>query len=57
MADAAGHFQFNQPRQERDVVQPFCRSLLGQFAMFPQDSRQPQGFETRVRKDLMVQKD
>lgn len=36
VAFAVNHFQFNQPRQELDVVQPFCGS---QFAIFPQNGR------------------
>jgi len=34
-ANAAGHLQFDQKREELDVVQPFGRGLLGQFAVFP----------------------
>jgi hypothetical protein len=46
------HLQFDQARQELDVVQPFCCCLLGQFAIFPQNGRQPQRFEAVVQKDL-----
>lgn len=49
VAFAVNHVQFNQPRQELDVVHPFCGN---QFAIFPQYGRQPQGFETMVQKDL-----
>ena len=34
------------------MIQPLGRSLLGQLAVFPQDGRQPQGFEPVVQQDL-----
>jgi len=46
------HLQSNQPREELDVVQPFGRSLFGQFAVFPQNDWQPQGYEAVVQKYL-----
>ena len=46
------HLQLDEAREELDVVQPFCRSLLGQFAVFPQNGWQPQGFEAVIQKDL-----
>ena len=46
------HLQFDQTRKELNVVQPFRCGLPGQFAVFPQNGRQPQGLEAVVQKDL-----
>jgi len=46
------HLQFDEAREELDMVQPLGCSLLGQFAVFAQNGWQPQGFEAVVQKDL-----
>ena len=46
------HLQLNEACKELNMVQPFRRGLLGQFAVFPQNCWQPQRFEAVVQKDL-----
>ena len=38
--------------KELDVIQPRCRRLACQFAIFSQDGWEPQGFEVMIQKDL-----
>jgi len=51
-ANAAGHLQFDQTGKELDMIRSLCRRLARQFAIFPQNGRQPPGFEAMVRQDL-----
>lgn len=46
------HLQLNEACKELNVVQPLGGSLLGEFAVFPQNCWQPQRFEAVVQKDL-----
>ena len=51
-AFSINHVQFDQACKELHMVQPLGRSLPGRFAVFPQNGRQPQGFEAMVQQDL-----
>ena len=46
------HLQLIPARKELDVVLPLGCSLLGQFAVFPQNGRQSQRSEAVVQQDL-----
>jgi hypothetical protein len=46
------HLQLNEACEELNMVQPFRRGLLGQFAVFPQNGWQPEGLQAVVHKDL-----
>lgn len=51
-AFSVDHLQLDQTPEELNMVQPFRRGLLGQFAVFPQNGWQPKGLQTVVQKDL-----
>ena len=49
---AVNPLQCDQAGKELDMIQPFCRRLARQLAIFSQNGWQSQGFEAVVQKYL-----